>query len=69
MFGFDGYVQLSQIGLNTNLDVVFCQKCVREGKPTILSGNCRQTFGKYIVIVISSEGELLRIKIYLVSKL
>ena len=66
MFGFDGYVQLSQIGLNTNLDVVFCQKCVREGKPTILSGNCRHTFGKYIVIVILSEGALLRIKISLI---
>ena len=31
--------------LKTNLVVEFCQKWVREGKPTILSGNCRQTFG------------------------
>ena len=30
--------------LKTNLVVEFCQKWVREGKPTILSGNCRQTF-------------------------
>ena len=37
--------------LETNLAVEFSQKCVREGKPTILSGNCRQTlkmFNQYI---------------------
>ena len=49
---------LSPTIVESDLDVAFCQKCVREGKPTILSGNCRQTFWKIHWHCHWFEGEL-----------